>query len=329
MALFMQGSDNIFKFQMKILLLSLLLAQATLAQTAEPVSFTTVEGIELGGTLTLPKDLRRPVPVVLMIAGSGPTDRNCNSGAQLQSNAYAMLADSLSRLGVAMLRYDKRGSGTNITAVVQHLKTEDHRFDFYVNDAVGFARILQADKRFSKVILAGHSEGSLVGMLAARQTNANGFISLAGAGRNIAEILKVQLGREQSPDSQHYINVRLDSLRAGKRVLSVTPGLMPIMNPKMQPAMISWMKYDPAIEIVPFKGPVLIVQGRRDIQVAASEADELKKVRPDAQLVFFETMNHILKEAPDAFMANVQTYSDPKLPLMKGVADAIAEFVKR
>ncbi|MCY7355930.1 MAG: alpha/beta hydrolase [Rudanella sp.] len=267
---------------MKFLLLSLLITQATLAQTTEPVSFTTVEGIELGGTLTRPQNLSCPVPVVLMIAGSGPTDRNCNSGTQLQSNAYAMLADSLSRLGVAMLRYDKRGSGTNIPAVVQRLKTEDHRFDFYVNDAVGFARILQADKRFSKVVIAGHSEGSLVGMLVARQTNANGFVSLAGAGRTIAEILKVQLGRGQSPDSQQYINVRLDSLREGQRVQSVTPGLMQIMNPRMQPAMISWMKYDPAIEIAQFKGPVLILQGKRDLQVAASEAELLKKARPDA-----------------------------------------------
>lgn len=311
---------------MKFLLFTLFLTQTALAQTTEYVSFTTVEGIELGGTLTMPKNLSRPVPVVLMIAGSGPTDRNCNSGTQLQSNAYAMLADSLSRLGVAMLRYDKRGSGTNIASVVQGLKTDDHRFDFYVNDAVGFARILQADKRFSKVIIAGHSEGSLVGMLAARQTNANGFISLAGAGRNIAEILKVQLGRGQSPDSQQYINVRLDSLRAGQRVQSVTPGLMQIMNPRMQPAMISWMNYDPAIEITRFKGPVLILQGKRDIQVAVSEAELLKKQRPDAKLVFFDTMNHILKEAPEEFMANVQTYSDPKLPLTKGVADAIAKF---
>ncbi len=188
--------------------------------------------------------------------------------------------------------------------------------------------MLQADKRFSKVFVAGHSEGSLVGMLAARQTNANGFVSLAGAGRNIAEILKVQLGRGQSPDSQQYINVRLDSLREGQRVQSVTPGLMQIMNPRMQPAMISWMKYDPAVEIAQFNGPVLLIQGKRDIQVAFSEAELLKKARPDARLVFFDTMNHILKEAPEALMANVQTYSDPKLPLMKGMADAIAKFVK-
>ena len=109
----------------------------------------------------------------------------------------------------------------------------------------------------------------------------------------------------------------------------VTPGLMQIMNPRTQPAMISWMKYDPAIEIAQFKGPVLILQGKRDIQVAFSEAELLKKIRPDAKLVFFDTMNHILKEAPEAFTANVQTYSDPKLPLTKGVADAIAEFVRR
>jgi len=314
---------------MKTILFLLMLVQVAYAQTAEPMAFTTAEGVVLGGTLTLPKDLSRPVRVVLLIAGSGPTDRDCNSGSQLKSNAYAMLADSLTRMGVAVLRYDKRGSGQNIPAVMKQLKPENHRFDFYINDAVGFIKQLQADKRFNNVFVAGHSEGSLVGMIAARQTNATGFISLAGAGRNIADILKVQLGRGQSPEVQRYVNVRLDSLRAGQRVQSVTPGLMTIMNPPMQPAMISWMKYDPAVEISQFKGPVLLIQGKRDVQVAVSEAELLQKARPDAQLVYFDLMNHILKEAPEAFMANIQTYTEPSRPLLKGVADAIADFVKK
>lgn len=314
---------------MKTILFLLLLVQTAFGQTTEPMAFTTAEGIELGGTLTLPKDLSRPVPVVLLIAGSGPTDRNCNSGTQLKSNAYAMLADSLSRMGVAVLRYDKRGSGQNIPAVMKQLKPENHRFDFYINDAVGFIKQLQADKRFKKVFVAGHSEGSLVGMLAARQTNANGFISLAGAGRNIADILKVQLGRGQSPEVQRYINVRLDSLRAGQRVQSVTPGLMMIMNPPMQPAMISWMQYDPAVEISQFKGPVLLIQGKRDVQVAVSESELLQKARPDAQIAYFDLMNHVLKEAPEAFMANIQTYTEPSRPIVKGVADSITDFVKK
>lgn len=314
---------------MKIILFLLLLAPVAFAQTAEPMAFTTAEGIELGGTLTLPKDLGRPVPVVLLIAGSGPTDRDCNGGSQLKSNAYAMLADSLTRMGVAVLRYDKRGSGQNIPAVIKQLKPENHRFDFYINDAVGFIKQLQADKRFNKVFIAGHSEGSLVGMIAARQTNATGFISLAGPGRNIADILKVQLSRGQTPEVQRFINVRLDSLRAGQRVQLVTPGLMSIMNPPMQPAMISWMQYDPAVEIKQFKEPVLIIQGKRDVQVAVSEAELLHKARPDGQLVYFDLMNHILKDAPEAFMANVQTYAEPQRPLTKGLAEAIAEFVKK
>ncbi len=307
------------------------IATNALAQTHEPIRFAVAQpansSVMLEGTLSLPANAKGRVPVVLLIAGSGPTDRDCNSGYGQKTDAFRMLADSLNRLGIAVARYDKRYSGTNLMQAATALPEKDFRFDYFVNDAVGFIRQLQADGRFSKVVVAGHSEGSLVGMLAARETNVNGFISIAGAGQNIADVLKTQM--QTLPDTLRRVAYRsLDSLRAGQLVRSPNPLLYSLLRPSLQPGLISWMRYDPAQELKQFKGPVLIINGKRDFQVAVSEAERLKAARPDARLLLFDNMTHVLKDADSDSMTDKQkTYNDPTLPLTPGLATAIARFV--
>ncbi|GAB3886142.1 alpha/beta hydrolase [Spirosoma agri] len=318
---------------------SLLSAGSTVfAQTEEPIhtKITVPESVDLtlDGTLTLPATRKGPIPVVLLIAGSGSTDRDGNSPSPigtfgtLKPGSYRMLADSLVRQGIAVARYDKRGSGTNIVATMKALKPQDHRFEYYVSDAVGFVRQLQADNRFSKVIVAGHSEGSLVGMLATIQTKASGLISIAGAGQNIADVLKKQF--QALPESQRQLVYRdLDSLRAGQTVSKPAPSALMVLHPLLQGSMMSWMKYDPAQEIKQIKGPILIINGKHDLQVATGEAELLKAARPDATLSLFDQMNHVLKNAPMDRLENFKTYTDPSLPLTPGLTTTIAQFVKQ
>lgn len=304
-----------------------------LAQTEEPIQYrvTVPAGIELtlDGTLTLPGNLKKAVPVVLLIAGSGPTDRDCNNAYGLKTNAFKMLADSLTSKGIAVARYDKRGSGTNLKAAQTVLKPEAFVFDHYVSDAAGIIRQLQADKRFSKVIVAGHSEGSLVGMLAAEETKASGFVSIAGAGRNIVDVMKEQGRSGGNPkELQAEVDGALDSLRNGLMVHPKNPILKAQLSPKAQPALISWMKYDPAVVIKAFTGPVLIVQGKQDLQVAVTDAERLKAARPDASLLLFDQMNHVLKNVEGTDKAeNYKTYNKPELPIAPGLGSAIARFV--
>ncbi len=309
-----------------------LTATAVLAQTEEPLHYAITQpatvSLTLDGTLTLPADLTKPVPVVLLIAGSGPTDRDGNSPVGVTTNAFKMLADSLNRMGIAVARYDKRYSGTNVKEAAKVIPERDLRFDHLVTDAAGFIKQLQADKRFAKVIVAGHSEGSLVGMLAVQQTKADGFISLAGPGRNSADVLKEQLG--SLPDSiRNVANRALDSLQTGQLVKKPPIMLLSLFRPSVQPYLISWMKYDPTVEIKKLTVPVLLINGKHDFQVPASDAERLKAARPDATLVLFDTMNHILKDAPEDRVKNMKTYADPTLPLTPGLATAIARFVKR
>jgi pimeloyl-ACP methyl ester carboxylesterase len=330
-----------FRYVFSLVLLTCLSA---LGQTNETIRYAITQpasvSLTLDGTLTLPAGATKPVPVVLLIAGSGPTDRDGNSSG-LKSDMFNMLADSLAHQGIAVARYDKRGSGTNLVLATAVIKPQDHRFDFYVSDAVGFIRQLQTDKRFSGVFVAGHSEGSLVGMLAARQTNANGFISLAGAGRNIVDVLKEQGRRLGNPAGiQGEVDAALDSLKQGYTVHPRNPILKRQLSPATQPGLISWMKYDPATELNAYPKPVLIIQGRKDLQVSVADAERLNAARATSgrtasgqastRLLLFDDMNHILKNVAGTSQAdNFATYTRPGLPLTPGLATAIAQFVKQ
>lgn len=321
------------RFNIPILILLLLFSLHALAQTEEALHYKitvpTGADLTLEGTLAIPANPKKAIPVVLIIAGSGPTDRNGNNPYGMKPNTYKMLADSLVNKGVAVARYDKRGSGTNLQAAMKTIKPAEHRFEFFVSDAIGFIDQLKADRRFSKVIVAGHSEGSLVGMLAAEKTKADKFISLAGAGRNIADILKDQV-KAGAPDTLSAVaNILLDSLKAGHPVKRINPFLMGLFNPGNQPGLISWMVYDPATVIKQFSGPVLIINGKHDLQVSTKEAEILKAARPDAELILMDQMSHILKNAPLNRTENIKTYSDPTLTLTPGLVDSIEKFVKK
>jgi hypothetical protein len=161
----------------------------------ESITLETSTGT-LFGTLERPQT-RLPVPVVLIIAGSGPTDRDGNSpllkGA---NNSLKLLAAALAAHGIASVRYDKRGIGETGKAMQlaaekakTMLREEDLSFETYIDDAVGWGKQLRADRRFSSITVLGHSEGSLIGMVAAQKMGARAYVSIAGAGRPIQQII--------------------------------------------------------------------------------------------------------------------------------------------
>ena len=276
------------------------------------------------GTLTVPKNTTTS-PIVLIIAGSGPTDRNGNAGMGLQTNAYKMVAEGFAQNGISSLRFDKRGIGKSQAAMTSE---SELRFETYTKDAVAWISMLKADKRFSEVIVMGHSEGSLIGMIAAGQANAGGFISVSGPGKSADKILQEQLKTQLPPQLMMESNKILESLKQGKTVAEVNASLAPIYRPSVQPYMISWMKYDPAKEIKKLKIPVLIVQGNTDLQVSVNDAKLLSASRPDAKLVIVDNMNHILKESVAAVNVNMGTYQNANLPLKSELIDILVNFIK-
>ncbi len=301
-------------------LLGVLLSTIALGQTEETLILKTTSG-DIEGTLTMP-ELKTPVPVTLIIAGSGPTDRNGNN-PMMTNNSLKMLSVELAKNGIASLRYDKRGIGASKNA---GMKEADLRFEMYIKDAADWIQLLNQNKDFSSVVVIGHSEGSLIGMVASQDQNVDEFISIAGAGQAADMIIREQLKAQPAFVLEQSTPI-LDELLKGKTVDNVPQMLFSLFRPSVQPYMISWFKYDPQIEIAKLNKPTLIIQGTTDIQVSVDDAKRLLAAKPDSKLVIVEGMNHIFKNAEADRMKNFQTYSQPDLPLHAELVSAITMFI--
>jgi uncharacterized protein len=312
-----------------LIAISMLCTQIVMAQKDTVVNITNItletKTGKLYGSLSVPT-ANTKMPVVLIIAGSGPTDRNGNSGKAVTGNSYKILADSLLKYGIGSLRYDKRGAAESKTAIIN---PTTFRFNNYVEDATEWVEMLKKDKRFSSIIIAGHSEGSLVGMIAAKKANANKYISIAGAGFPIQDVLRKQFNA-QPAQVKDLLLTRLDTLVAGKNLTNVPKELYAIFNPSMIPYLQDWFTYVPATEIAKLTIPVLILNGTTDIQVGVEEAENLHKACKQSKMVIVEGMSHLLKDAPADRAKNIATYNTtPNEPIKTALVLAIVKFIKK
>ncbi len=283
----------------------------------------TVEGGDLKGSLRIPEG-DGPFPCVLILAGSGPTDRNCNSPMGLKSDAYKMLADSLEQCGIASLRYDKRGIGES---AFEGAKEADLRFDQLVDDAGLAIEMLRTNDKISKIWVLGHSEGSLVGMIACQRNEVDGFISLAGPAQNAGDLLYEQIAK-QSQELADLAKPKFDSLRMGMTVAIGDPQLLTLLRSSVQPYMMSWFAYTPTEEIAKLEIPIMMIQGSTDFQVETKEFEQLVLAQTKSTNILVPGMNHVMKDAPADQAGNLATYADPSLPLSQGWIPDLCEFVK-
>ncbi len=290
----------------------------------EAVQLETPTGV-VHGTLLVPAG-RGPHPFALLIAGSGPTDRDGNSAVLPgANNSLKLLAEGLAGREIASLRYDKRGVGESLPAGPNEA---DLRFDTYVDDAAAWVQPLREDPRFSTVTIIGHSEGSLIGMLAAQQSEADAFISIAGIARPAGQVIRDQLRPQLPPELWEESERILAALETGRTADSVPQTLYALYRPSVQPYMISWLRYTPTQEIARLLIPVLIIQGTTDIQVSVTEAETLKQAHPDAELVVIEGMNHVLKTVPSDPTQQQASYSDPALPIVPELIERLTTFIR-
>ncbi|MBK5411886.1 alpha/beta fold hydrolase [Pseudomonas sp. CBSPBW29] len=287
-----------------------------------PISLDTGSG-ELFGSLLLPKS-DKPVPVVLIIAGSGPTDRNGNSADGARNDSLKRLAWVLARHNIASVRYDKRGVAASLAA------TPDERnltLDAYVSDAVAWGKLLKADPRMGPLIVLGHSEGALVAALAAPQLNPAGVISLSGSARPVDQVIRQQLADHMPPALLLRSNQILDHLKAGQVDADVPTPLEGIFRPSVQPYLISLFRADPSAAFAKLKMPALIVQGTNDLQVGVADAQQLQKAKPDAELTVIEGMNHVMRIVPNDVKQQLESYNDPQLPLAAELGTRLVRFI--
>lgn len=313
----------------KWLMSVVLYALANLAMAAEakeePVTLDTGTGTLLG-TLMLPA-AQGKVPAALIISGSGPTDRDGNSAMIPGHNdSLKMVAQALADAGVASIRYDKRGIAAS--AATTRGKESDLRFDMYVNDAAAWVEKLKADPRFGKIVIIGHSEGSLIGMLAAQETKPAAYVSLAGPGESASAVLRKQFAGKLPPALASENERILASLEQGQLPGEVPAVFAAAYRPSVQPYLVSWFRYTPTQSIKALGMPVLIVQGDTDIQVGVDQAQALKAAKPDATLAIIPGMNHILKMVPANSPNPVASYGDPTLPLAPQLVSALRDFLR-
>lgn len=280
----------------------------------------------LKGTLLAPQP--GGGPVILIIPGSGPTDRDGNSPAGVLASTYRLLAEGLAAHGIASVRIDKRGMFGSAAATpdANAVTVND-----YVSDVQAWTRVIRERTKAPCVWLLGHSEGGLVAMAAAKNPDVCGLLLVAAPGRPLGEIMREQL--RANPANAPVLDQALaaiDALEAGRHAdtTAMHPALQGLFRPAVQGFLISAFSYDPAKLLAGYAKPVLVLQGQRDIQVREADARALKLADPSAALQLMPDVNHLLKAvASDDRQANIATYGNSSLPLAPGVIQAIVDFL--
>ena len=280
----------------------------------------------LYGALVSP-DPEHPTPAVLMLAGSGPEDRNGDDLKDGQrTQALKLLATGLAEQGFASLRFDKRGVGASVQAAP---RPQDLKVGDFVDDAVAWANYLRAQPGVRCVVILGHSEGALLAVLAAQKVRTCGVISVSGTAKDFGALVESQnaLAR-RSPALIARLHEIIASFRAGKPVADVPPELAGTFGPDAQAYTMSEINIDPVAEVAKLRAPVLVLQGDNDFQVGIGDAKALAAAKPGNRLVIVPGMTHPLKLAGKDFASMAKAYTDPTLPLAPQVVAAIADFVR-
>jgi len=302
----------------------LIISSVTLAQeksyTETEISIPT-NSITINGNLITPLSSEKH-PLVILIPGSGPTDRDGNS-AMTKNNSLKYLAEALANEKIATYRFDK--------SVLSYTKDDKEKvdaltFETFINEAKSVIEYFKNTKNYSKIIVAGHSQGSLVGIVASKNS-ADAYISLEGAGRSLDLVLIEQI-ELQAPFLKDETEKILAELKKGATVEEFNPMLISLFNKQVQPFLISWIQYNPQKEIAKLNIPILIINGSKDIQVKNIDAELLHKAAEKSELFIIKNLNHIFKEINGDLTENMQSYNNPDLPIMSNFSDKISNFVK-
>lgn len=276
----------------------------------------------LFGTLVVPTSVGK-IPVVLIVPGSGPIDRDGNNAYGLLANSYKYMASGLSQEGIASLRIDKRGVGKSKKAMI------DERvlvLGTYIADCEKWIKYLKKDPRFSKIIILGHGEGALIGTITANFQRADGFISLSGAGYSADTMIIKQL-YIQSPALADSAKIIIDHILKSEP-FDVNPQLSSIFRPSVTHYLKSWFMMSPVVELSILRCPVLIIQGSTDLQVSIDDANRLERAKPGSKKHIIENMNQVLKTASLDMEENLATYKNPDLPLAAALIPILTEFIR-
>lgn len=274
----------------------------------------------IDGTLLVPDNGSKTLAII--IAGSGPTDRDGNQNF-LKSNSLKKLAEGLTSNGIATFRFDKR----TVKQILIGRVDPKTVFDDFINDVSDIIEYFKKDSQFDTLYIVGHSKGSLIGMIAAKG-KADGFVSLAGAGQPIDKVIIEQVEKTAPMFTEDTKRV-FDVLNKGNTTDDFPPALASIFNKQIQPFMMSWMRYNPQVEIAKLNMPILIINGTKDLQVSVAEAELLHKAAPKSELKIIENMNHVLFTIAGDNLENSKSYNEGFRPINDELIAEVVKFITK
>ncbi len=275
-----------------------------------------------GNLVTPYSDSDQEVPLIIFIMDSGAINRDGNDRMS-KNDTFKKLAFELAKKGIATFRYDKRLFKMDGLGIREHEISLDH----FIEDAKSSVAYFKNNKTYTKIVILGHGQGSLVGMLAAKD-GVDGFISIAGNAKSIDQVIIEQIAK-QAPGLDKSAAAAFTQLKQNGRASGYEPALESIFRYDLQPFMKSWMKYDPSQIIAELEMPILIMHGDQDIQVELSQAEKLKESVPQSEYLIISHMNHILKEIKGGRLENQKSYNESWRKIMPEVITGIANFVKQ
>ena len=305
-------------------IIAAIITALTSAQTAITAEDMTIwnNKIQLIGTLSFTETTDKQ-PLIIFVSGSGNPDRNGNQlQMNIEPNYIKMLCDSLNQKGIASFRYDKR----NVTNDNHKYILKRYVFTDLVDDVRAIIKTFASDERFNEIILLGHSQGSLVSIMAINK-DVDKFISLAGLGQSADKAIVEQL-KKQSDILAEAAASHLEELRTTGSILEVNPFLTGLFARQNLEFLISYIKIEPEEEIRKVSIPTLILNGDRDSQVTVADAERLYKAKPDARLIIIKNMNHVLKHVEDDAQ-NMDSYYNADVPLADTLIETITAFIKQ
>ncbi len=270
-------------------------------------------------------------PLIIILPGSGPTDRDGNNSLGIPAASYRLLAEALAGQHISTLRADKRGQFGSKAAVVD---ANAVTIKDYATDAKTWIKLVQSRSGRRCVWLLGHSEGGIIALETARRNKSVcGVILVASPGRKLGDVFREQF--RSNPANAPIMDDALraiDGLEAGHRVdvSAMHPALQRFFGAAVQGFLIDLLAKNPAEMAARIDKPMLVIQGERDVQVSVSDARALIAQQPQAKLLLIPTMTHVLKDAEGPDRASIMaTYTNPALPVSPQLVDAITAFVRR
>ncbi|MEW7291178.1 alpha/beta hydrolase [Aquimarina sp. 2304DJ70-9] len=276
------------------------------------------------GTLVAPySDSDKEAPLVIFIMDAGAINRDGNDRMS-KNDTFKQFSYELAKLGISTYRYDKRLFKMDGLGIREH----EISFDHYIEDARSTIDYFKKNGNYTKIFVAGHGQGSLIGMISGKG-KADGFISIAGNADSIDQVIIEQIAK-QAPGLDKSATVAFNQLRENGRATSYDPALESIFRYDLQAFMRSWVKYNPSEEITQLEIPILLIHGDKDIQVELSQAEKLKESVPQAEYIIVQNMNHILKEIKgNSRLENHKSYNESWRKIMPEVLNGIANFVNQ